>query len=131
MSFAEKVYRFMLHRGLNQQRLARLSGVSDSEISRILRGKSSPSLEYATRIARALGVSLDYLVDEGRGAGDGEAIGVSNDLEREVVRLAGSLGPRQARHLLETALYLGFDEAMSRLTARATSGPGDGAVSGA
>ena len=39
--------------GLNGQKLARLSQVSDSEISRILQGKSRPGLDNALRLAQA------------------------------------------------------------------------------
>ena len=52
------------HLGLNGQKLAKISQVSDSEISRILAGKSRPGLENAFRLARAVGVSLDYLADD-------------------------------------------------------------------
>ena len=54
----------MARQGLNGQKLAQRSKVSDSEISRILAGKSRPGLENAFRLARAVGVSLDYLADD-------------------------------------------------------------------
>src|SRR3954471_13197864 len=54
----------MVRRGLNGQKLAKISKVSDSEISRILAGKSRPGLENAFRLAKAVGVSLDYLADD-------------------------------------------------------------------
>ncbi len=64
MRFEEKLRKEMLLKGFNQQRLARASGVSDSEVSRILAGKSQPGLENALKLSRAVGVSLDYLADE-------------------------------------------------------------------
>ena len=64
MRLSEKLLKQMLIKGLNGQKLARLSGVSDSEVSRILGGKSQPGLENAFRLAQAVGVSLDYLADD-------------------------------------------------------------------
>jgi transcriptional regulator with XRE-family HTH domain len=115
MRVAEKIYKQMLLKGLNQQKLARAAAISDSEVSRILRGKSSPSLEYAQRLARALGVSLDYLADD---ECDDDATGTAgsmSDRERELLDLAREIGPRQARRVLETALDLGYEVAIRRL----------------
>src|SRR5437016_6198887 len=64
MNLQEKLHTHMQKLGLNGQRLARTSKVSDSEISRILAGKSRPGLENAFRLARAVGVSLDFLADD-------------------------------------------------------------------
>ncbi len=115
MTFAEKVYKQMLVRGLNQQRLAQLSSVSDSEVSRVLRGKSSPSLEYAHRLAKALGVSLDYLADDTLVADPAFAEPRQEAADREILELARDLGHRQARRVLETTLDLGYEVATRRL----------------
>ena len=64
MELKLKLKKLMNAKGLNGQKLARLAQVSDSEISRILQGKSRPGLENALRLAQALGVSLDYLADD-------------------------------------------------------------------
>jgi transcriptional regulator with XRE-family HTH domain len=114
MSYAEKIYKHMVVKGLNQKALARLAGVSDSEVSRILRGQSSPSLEYAARLARALGLSLDDLTDGGT-QGSARATRDEVGLEGELAALVKELGPRQARRLLETAADLGYDVAIRRL----------------
>lgn len=115
MRYAEKLYKMMLLKGLNQQKLARLSAVSDSEVSRILRGKSQPGLENAFRLARALGISLDYLADDELETDPARGVEAGTLQEREVLDLARELGPRQARRLLETAADLGFDVAIRRL----------------
>lgn len=115
MGVAEKLYKYMLIRGMNQQRLARAAMISDSEVSRILNGKSSPSLEYAFRLARALDISLDYLADDG--VDDARVTNAPQASERdlEIQALANDLGHRQARRLLETANDLGYDIAMQRM----------------
>ena len=50
--FSEKLGQKILQLGLNGQKLARKSDVSDSEISRIMNGKSLPGLENAMALAR-------------------------------------------------------------------------------
>ena len=52
--FSEKLGQKIVQLGLNGQKLARKSEVSDSEISRIVNGKSLPGLENALALARAL-----------------------------------------------------------------------------
>ena len=50
--FSEKLGQKILQLGFNGQKLARKSEVSDSEISRIMNGKSLPGLENAIALAR-------------------------------------------------------------------------------
>ena len=106
----------MLLKGFNQQMLARASLVSDSEISRILSGKSgNPGLENAFRLARAVGVSLDYLADDDL---DENPIDAASDVmgpESEILQAAREIGARQARRVLETVCDLGYEMAMRRL----------------
>ncbi len=130
MRFEEKLRKQMLILGLNQQRLAKASQVSDSEISRILTGKSSnPGLENALKIARAVGLSLDYLADDSWNEDrthvpieearepipHGDLAPPRISTETEIVQAARELGPRQARRILETACDLGYEVAIRRL----------------
>ncbi len=115
MRYAEKLYKHMLLKGFNQQKLARLSSVSDSEVSRILKGKSNPSLEYAARLARALGISLDYLADDRIEEDQPAAPSDLTSVEAEVLELAREFDPRQARRILETVSDLGYEVAIRRL----------------
>ena len=50
-------------RELTQQELSYRTGISAPHISSIERGMRHPSLEYAIRIAEALGVNIDYFAD--------------------------------------------------------------------
>lgn len=52
-------------KGWSQTELANESGVSREIIGKYERGEAVPSVEFAKRIADALGVSLDFLVGEG------------------------------------------------------------------
>jgi transcriptional regulator with XRE-family HTH domain len=116
MKLDEKLHKQMLLKGLNGQRLARLSQVSDSEISRILAGKSLPGLENAYRLARAVGVSLDYLADDSLESDPAKATSdVTTEPERAILKVVRDLGTREAAQLLEMARFMGYDAAMRRL----------------
>jgi transcriptional regulator with XRE-family HTH domain len=52
-------------KGWSQTDLAKESNVSREIIGKYERGEAVPSIDFAKRIADALGVSLDYLVGEG------------------------------------------------------------------
>jgi transcriptional regulator with XRE-family HTH domain len=53
--------RQLRERRMSQRQLAHLSGVDHSTISRLLRGGRIPSLDTATKLARALGVGTDEI----------------------------------------------------------------------
>jgi transcriptional regulator with XRE-family HTH domain len=62
--FGRRVTRIREERGLTQQELATKAGTSYQTIWRIENGKhAEPGIYIARQIARALGVSLDFLVD--------------------------------------------------------------------
>jgi transcriptional regulator with XRE-family HTH domain len=106
----------MVLKGLNGQKLARLSQVSDSEISRILAGRSLPGLENAFRLAKAVGVSLDYLADDSLEAQPAQAVGeATSDVEHAILLNAREFGMREAANLLEVARIVGYETAMRRL----------------
>ncbi len=114
MRYEEKLRKEMLLKGFNQQKLARASGVSDSEISRILSGKSLPGLDNALKLARAVDSSLDYLADDSLRT-DPLRQRETSSREAEVLELADEIGHREAAQLLMAARLLGFDVAMRRL----------------
>ena len=64
MGFSEKITKLKKLKKMSQVELANITGISRDAISKYERGDVSPSVEYAKRIANALGVSLDYLVSE-------------------------------------------------------------------
>jgi transcriptional regulator with XRE-family HTH domain len=115
MELKDKLQMLMARHNLNGQKLARLSRVSDSEISRILQGKSRPGLDNAHRLAKAVGVSLDFLADDSLDAepprpGDN----LSTD-ERKVLALSQKIGSAQVVTILENIRFLGYEIAMTRL----------------
>lgn len=62
MSFAERLSELRKKRGLSQEELAAKLGTQGPAIGRYERGAAKPTIEVASKIARILGVSLDYLV---------------------------------------------------------------------
>lgn len=116
MKLAEKLYKRMVLLGLNQQKLAQQANVSDSEVSRILRGQSKkPSLDNAFRLAKVVGVSVDYLADDNQEGDPIETSGPVSEDERELLERARKLGYRQALMLLDAASVLGYEVAIRRL----------------
>jgi transcriptional regulator with XRE-family HTH domain len=115
MKLQDKLQMLMARHNLNGQRLARLSFVSDSEISRILQGKSRPGLDNAFRLAKAVGVSLDFLADDTL---DVEPAPPSDKLsaeERKILSIAQKIGCAEVVFILEALRILGYEVAISRL----------------
>src|SRR5271170_7876125 len=113
--FSEKLLQKCLQLGLNGQKLARKSEVSDSEISRIMNGKSLPGLENAIALARAVNVSLDYLADDSLDADPNQPKESADERETTIQRLAREIGYKQAEYILEYTRVVGYDVAMHRL----------------
>ncbi len=66
MSFGKNLSIIRKGKGLTQEDLVKKSGVAISQIRRYEAGKSSPTLEVVTRLARTLGVSIDEMVFDGK-----------------------------------------------------------------
>lgn len=115
MKLKDKLQMLMVRCNLNGQKLAKLSEVSDSEISRILQGKSRPGLDNAYRLAKAVGVSLDYLADDSLDLEPGQPTGTLTPDERKVLGLIQKIGQAEALTILENVRFLGYEVAMSRL----------------
>ena len=113
--FSEKLGQKILQLGLNGQKLARKSDVSDSEISRIMNGKSLPGLENAIALAKAVGVSLDFLADDTVIAEPSQAQESTSDHETAILKIIREIGLLQSYTILESTRKLGYDLALNRL----------------
>jgi len=115
MKYAEKLYRQLVRLGWNQQKLSRTSGVSDSEVSRILAGKSNPGLENAYRLSKAVGLSLDFMANEELTEDPRLELSGLTDTQRDLLNVANSIGIRQTTQILDIVQHLGYDIAFRRL----------------
>jgi transcriptional regulator with XRE-family HTH domain len=115
MRLKEKLQILMARHSLNGQKLAKLSQVSDSEISRILQGKSRPGLDNAFRLAKSVNVSLDFLADDSLDMDASQSGDLMSPDERKVLNLTQKVGAPEVVAILEIVRFLGYDVAMSRL----------------
>ena len=80
MSFGKNLALFRKEKGLTQEELVQRSGVAISQIRRYEADKASPTLEALTKLAKALGASLDALAfDQPTG------VAASKILDRELL----------------------------------------------
>ncbi|RVU90828.1 XRE family transcriptional regulator [Flavobacterium columnare] len=62
MSFSERIMAIRKNKKIAQGELAEKIGVHQNVLGRYERGEATPSVEMASKLALALGVSLDFLV---------------------------------------------------------------------
>ena len=92
MGYADKLQKLCILRNVDQVALASLLGVSKSTISRVMSGLQEPKLSMAGRLARALGVTLDYLVDESMELDATHQVVVVSEEELMILKLVRRLG---------------------------------------
>lgn len=64
MTWKEKVKDLMKSRNINQKQLSKLSGITESSISRYLHSNQRPRMDVVVNIAKALNVETEYLLDD-------------------------------------------------------------------
>jgi transcriptional regulator with XRE-family HTH domain len=79
-------------KGLDQSALAGKVGLSKSSISRILSGAQEPKLRVAYDLAKALGVTLDYLVDDSPEIGPNDQLVMLSEDEVTILKIVRRLG---------------------------------------
>ena len=65
MAFGDRLSLARKQKKIRQADLGKMIGTSGDIIGKYERGENTPSIEVATKIADALGVTLDYLVKDG------------------------------------------------------------------
>lgn len=92
MEAIEKIKKLMTERGLNQSDLAEMTGASRQKISLVLNGGANLKSYQMLRLARGLGVDLEYLVDVDMD--DPKPSSHLSDDERAVIQVYRALRPQ-------------------------------------
>ncbi len=96
MGYAAKLQKLCSLRNVDQASLAVALGISKSTISRIISGVQEPKLTMAVELARTLGVTLDYLVDDTLDLDATHQMVVVSEEEVMILKLVRRLGPSVA-----------------------------------
>src|SRR3954466_9392523 len=92
MGYAEKLQKLCALKNLDQAALARKVGRSKLSIARILSGAQEPKLRLAYDLAKALGVTLDYLVEDSPELGPAQHLVMVTDEEMMILKIVRRLG---------------------------------------
>ncbi len=101
MTWQEKVKKLMDERCVSQKQLSQLSGITESSVSRYLRSERRPRMDVVVNFARALGVTTDYLLDDGENTVETAYEAISTAIARK----GNELTPEEKNELI--ALLLG------------------------
>ena len=96
MGYTDKLQKLCALRGLDQSALAQKVNLSKSSISRILSGAQEPKLRLAFDLAKALGVTLDYLVDDSPEVGPSDQLIMLSEDEVAILKIVRRLGRNEA-----------------------------------
>jgi transcriptional regulator with XRE-family HTH domain len=106
-----KIVRLLADLGWDQVRLAEKAGVTESRISRWLKGDGNPRPRQFLAMARAMGVPVEYLIDDRE-----EEKRLAEILAEKVERETSGLPLNEdERLILQIAHRLGLDAAIQRL----------------
>jgi len=136
MVFGKNLSRFRKEKGLTQEDLVKSSGVAISQIRRYEADKSSPTLEVITRLAKALGVSIDELVfDKAAGIASSkimdrelleqfEMISALDENERDAVKriLEGVIVKHQVNKMFKPKTEKSWSQRFREITNRLAKG---------
>ena len=139
MSFGKNLSRFRKEKGLTQEDLVKKSGVAISQIRRYEADNSSPTLDVVTRLAKALGVSIDEMVfDKATGIAatklmdrelleQFEMVSALDDDEREAVKkiLEGVIVKHQVNKMMRPKSEKSWSQRFREITDRLAKGAKD------
>lgn len=100
MAWREKVTKLMDERKITQKQLSKLSGITESSISRYLHSNQRPRMDIVVNIAKALHVETDYLLDD-----DEKSESAYNAIATAIARKGNELSEGEKNQLI--ALLIG------------------------
>jgi len=101
MGFKENLKSELAYSGMLVKELAAKSGVNKYSLDNYLNARGQiPSVEVGQKIARALGVSVEYLVTGKESKKDGKIQKTSNDV-RKIARLAEQLDTEECKFVID------------------------------
>lgn len=99
MTWKDKVINLMTTKKINQKELARLSGITEASVSRYLASERTPRIDVIVNFAKALDVTVEYLLDSSES--NGGFISIATAIARD----GNNLTPEEKNKLI--ALILG------------------------
>jgi len=101
MGFKENLKSELAYSGMLVKELAAKSGVNKYSINNYLNARGQiPSVEAGLKIAQALGVSVEYLVNGKEGKQSKEAHEINNDVQA-IARLAEQLDDEKRKFVID------------------------------
>lgn len=102
MKWQEKVKKLMNDRNINQKQLSKLSGVTESSVSRYLKSERRPRIDIIVNFAKALDVDVEYLLDDDDN--DESKNSAYNSISTVIARKGGNLTPEEKNKLIRLLL---------------------------
>ena len=102
MSWREKVVALMQQNGITQKELSRMSGISESSLSRYLRNENRPRMDIVVNIAKALKIETEYLLDEQE-----KSESAYTSIATAIARKGKELSPEEKNRLIALLLHGG------------------------
>lgn len=96
MAIGQRISGILHERGISQNKLAKMAGLSQSGMSSILSGASSPREDTLQAIAKALGIPLAELMDDSGTKKEPATVG---GLDDRLVKMLVSLSPDQVQRV--------------------------------
>lgn len=69
MKWNDKVKKLMEQKNITQKKLSELSGITETSVSRYLRGNRTPRMDVMVNFSKALGVATEYLLENDKETG--------------------------------------------------------------
>ena len=104
-TWSQKVKELMKVKGINQKELSQLSGITEASVSRYLNGDRTPRMDIIINFARALGVSVEYLLDDG--IKQQKELSAYDNIAVAIARDGNNLTAEEMKKLIELILARG------------------------